>query len=408
MTTNPPLRLLIIDDNPLDRAEAKAALLKGSDRPYLFIEASTAEEGLRLCTQAPLPDCLVLDLGLPDAGELDVLRRLPRGDDQLLSFAVVVLTAAVERGLSQAALRAGAHDYVGKAWLGPQTLTQAVDNAIERLALARSMHAEREVADATRLRSVQLEAENRQMQEASRLKSQFLANMSHELRTPLNAIIGFSELLVSGTVKPDSPKQNEFLGHISRSSRDLLRLINDVLDLSKVEAGKLTFWPGPVDLCQLVDEVQLMFQQELQRKRQRFSTDIEPGLGPLVLDPLRLKQVLYNYLSNAIKFTAEGGQISLRARAEGEQQFRIEVEDNGIGIAATDLPRLFTQYQQLDAGYAKKQQGAGLGLALIRRLVQAQGGTVGVHSQPGLGSVFYLVLNRVYDMAAQGDSAKAV
>ena len=402
-----PLRLLLIDDNPLDRADAKAALLKGSNRPYLFIEASSAEEGLRLCALPPLPDCLVLDLGLPDAGELDVLRRLPRGADHLLLVPVVVLTGSDLQGLSVATLRAGAHDYVGKAWLGPQTLTQAVDNAIERLAMARRLHAERESAATARLRSVQLEAENRQMLEASRLKSQFLANMSHELRTPLNAIIGFAELLDSGTVKPDSPQQKVFLGHISRSGRELLRLINDVLDLSKVEAGKLVFMPQPVDLHLLLEEVRAMFKQELERKQLRFSADIEPGLGPLLLDPMRLKQVLYNYLSNAIKFTAEGGQISLRARGEGAEQLHIEIEDNGIGIAEADLPRLFTQYQQLDAGFAKKQQGAGLGLALIRRLVQAQGGTVGVRSQLGVGSVFYLVLNRMDAALSHAQSANA-
>ena len=160
------LRVLIVDDNRLDRAEAKAALLNGSNRPYQFTEAATAEEALRLCAVLPLPDCIVLDLGLPDADELGVLTRLPRDEDGLLRVPVVVLTGAVAHGLNQAALRAGANDYVGKAWLRPETLTQAVENAIERLALTRSLLAQRKLAEAARIRAVELEGENWQMQEA--------------------------------------------------------------------------------------------------------------------------------------------------------------------------------------------------------------------------------------------------
>ncbi len=390
------LRVLIVDDNPLDRAEAKAALLNGSSRGYLFIEAGSAEEGLRLCAQAPLPDCLVLDLGLPDAGELEVLTRLPRDEDQLPRVPVVVLTGAVEVGLNQAALRAGAHDYVGKAWLRPETLTQAVENAIERLAMARAMQAERHRADASRTRALLLEGENRQIQEANRLKSQFLANMSHELRTPLNAIIGFAELLHGGAVPPESPKHQTFLGHIGSSGRHLLRLIDDVLDLSKVEAGKFEFFPEPLELPLVVQETIDILQTQIQRKHLRFVTDIEPTLSHLVLDAARLKQVLYNYLSNAIKFTPEGGSITVRAHASGARHFRLEVEDTGAGIAAADLPRLFTAYQQLDAGVAKRHEGSGLGLALTRRLVELQQGSVGVRSTPGVGSVFHAVLNRMH------------
>ena len=390
------LRVLIVDDNPLDRAEAKAALLNGSSRRYVFIEASSAQEGLRLCTQSAPPDCVVLDLRLPDAGGLEVLRQLPRDADGLLRVPVVVLTGSVEPGLNQAVLRAGAQDYVEKAWLRPETLTQAVENSIQRLGMARTMQAQRRQADAARIRALTLEGENRQIQEASRLKSQFLANMSHELRTPLNAIIGFADLLHSGAVRPEAPEHQVFLGHIRTSGRHLLQLINNVLDLSKVEAGKFEFFPEPLNLPVLVAEVIEILHTDIQRNRLQVSTDFEPSLVGLVLDPVRLKQVLYNYLSNAIKFTPEGGRITVRARAQGAGHFRLEVEDTGIGIASTDLPRLFTEYQQLDAGYAKRYQGAGLGLALVRHLVQAQGGSVGVCSTPGSGSVFHLVLSRVH------------
>ena len=388
------MRLLIVDDNPLDRAEAKAALLNGSRRQYQFIEASSADEALRLCAHSPPPDCIVLDLGLPDAYEFEVLKRLPRDEDNLLTIPVVVLTAS--RGLNQAALRAGAQEYVGKAWLLPDTLTQAVENAVERHAMARALQVQRHLADAARLKRLELESENRQIQEANRLKSQFLANMSHELRTPLTAIIGFADLLQMRVVPPDAPQHDVFLGHIGTSGRHLLRLINDVLDLSKVESGKFEFFPVSFDLSTLVGEVQDILHTQIRHKHLRVVLDIEQSVRQLMLDPVRLKQVLYNYLSNAIKFTPEGGLITVRARASGARHFRMEVEDTGIGIATPDLPRLFSAYQQLDAGSSKQYGGSGLGLALTQRLVMAQGGSVGVRSTLDRGTVFHVVLNRTH------------
>ena len=254
----------------------------------------------------------------------------------------------------------------------------------------------RKLAEADARRMDAIETENRQIHEASRMKSQFLANMSHELRTPLNAVIGFADLLHAGFVKPDSPKHQEFLGLIGTSGRHLLQLINDVLDLSKVESGKFDFFPEAVDLPTVLKEVQDILHTASLRKNIVLVTEIDPAVAGLRLDPSRLKQVLYNYLSNAIKFTAEHGRVTVRAFAQGPDHFRLEVEDTGIGIAPADLPRLFTEFQQLDAGYSKQHQGTGLGLALTRRLVQAQGGSVGVRSTLGVGSVFYLVLNRVH------------
>ena len=241
-----------------------------------------------------------------------------------------------------------------------------------------------------------LEAENRQVQEASRLKSQFLANMSHELRTPLNAIIGFADILATGAVPQSSPKHQTFLGHIATSGRHLLQLINDVLDLSKVESGKFDFSPEPMRLAEVVQQVSNVLHPDLQRKRLSIETAVDPSVDELMLDPARLKQVLFNFLSNAVKFTGEGGLITVRALPQGPHHFRLQVEDTGIGIAEGDIDKLFVEFQQLDAGHDKQHQGTGLGLALTRRLVQAQGGTAGVTSVLGEGSVFYVVLNRAH------------
>jgi len=255
---------------------------------------------------------------------------------------------------------------------------------------------ERRFAEEARNKALLLEAENKQIQEANRLKSQFLANMSHELRTPLNAIIGFAELLHAGTVPPDSPKVHEFLGHISSSGRHLLQLINDVLDLSKVESGKFEFFPAALQLPTLIKEVCDILRTDFQRKKLHLSIDVDPQVADLQLDPARLKQALFNYLSNAIKFTPPGGTVSVRARPEGPERFRLDVEDSGIGISERDIPRLFSEFTQLDAGYDKTHPGTGLGLALTRRLIEAQGGQVGVRSVLGTGSVFHLVLNRIH------------
>jgi PAS domain S-box-containing protein len=237
------------------------------------------------------------------------------------------------------------------------------------------------------------------MREANRLKSEFLANMSHELRTPLNAIIGFTDLIHRAKAGPISEAQKEYLGDILSSSRHLLQLINDVLDLAKVEAGKLEFRPEVIDLPQIVAEVRDILRGMAAEKHIAVELQIDPAVTRVTLDPGKLKQVLYNYLSNAIKFTPDRGHVTVRACAEGAL-LRIDVEDTGIGIKAEDFDRLFVEFQQLDAGTAKRHAGTGLGLALTRRLVEAQGGKVAMRSTVGQGSTFTAYLPRV--MASGG------
>jgi PAS domain S-box-containing protein len=249
-------------------------------------------------------------------------------------------------------------------------------------------------AEQARQQSVWLAAENRRVQEGSRLKSLFLANMSHELRTPLNAVIGFADLLLMSQQAPDTPRQREWLQHIASSGRHLLNMINDVLDLSKIEAGKMDFHPEPVELPAVVADVMATVAVLAEQRGLQLRSAIAPELRGLVLDPARLKQVLLNYLSNAIKFTPTGGSVELRMRGEGPRLWRLEVEDTGIGIPADRIGHLFVEFQQLDDGLTKRHQGTGLGLALTRRLVEAQGGRVGAYSEPGKGSRFYAVLPR--------------
>jgi signal transduction histidine kinase len=244
------------------------------------------------------------------------------------------------------------------------------------------------------LRAVTLEAENRRVCETTRLKSEFHASMSHELRTPLNAIIGFAALMRKDRNGSLSPEYRGYMDDILTSARHLLELIDDVLDLAKVEAGKMELRPVTVDLTTLSREVADVVRALAAAKRLRIDVSVDPRARTVVTDPQRLKQILYNYLSNAIKFTAEGGQVSLRIGPEGEDRFRLDVQDTGIGIAPEHFNKLFVEFQQLDSSAAAKHRGTGLGLALTRQIVEAQGGRVEVQSAPGKGSTFSAVLPR--------------
>jgi signal transduction histidine kinase len=197
-----------------------------------------------------------------------------------------------------------------------------------------------------------------------------------------------------GRVGPVSAEHKEYLGDILTSSKHLLGLINDILDLAKVESGTIEFHPEPVDLRALIGEVRDAVRGLASNKRIPIGIEIDEAAAQLSTDPAKLKQVLYNYVSNALKFTPEAGRVTIHARPEGSDLIRIEVQDTGIGIRAEDQGRLFVEFQQLDASSTKKYQGTGLGLALTKRIVEAQGGEVGLRSVPNEGSVFFAILPR--------------
>jgi len=227
---------------------------------------------------------------------------------------------------------------------------------------------------------------NQRTESASLHKSAFLANMSHELRTPLNSINGFSDVLLTGIGGPLTQKQREYLADIRGSGDHLLALINDVLDLSKVEAGKMDLHPTEFDVRETVEGVHRSVAPLAQQKRQDLQ--LEPGDGGTVrLDQARFRQVLLNVLSNAVKYTPDGGQVTTSvSRRDGA--IIVAVRDTGVGIAAEDQARVFDDFARIESGYAQTQQGTGLGLALARRLVRLMGGDITVESRPGQGSTF--------------------
>jgi signal transduction histidine kinase/CHASE3 domain sensor protein len=253
---------------------------------------------------------------------------------------------------------------------------------------------ERLRSEAARMENMRLEEENRRVEEANRMKSEFLANMSHELRTPLNGIIGFSELLVDERPGPVNAKQKEYLNDVLNSSQHLLQLINDVLDLAKVEAGKFDFQPERFTMPEALEEVCAVVRGLANRKRIHLTAIAAPDLGPVTLDPHRFKQICYNLLSNAVKFTDPGGSVEIAASARDEETFEVMVTDTGIGIKPEDMERLFREFEQLDTGASRRFQGTGLGLALTKKLCNLQGGDISARSVYGKGSTFTAWLPR--------------
>jgi PAS domain S-box-containing protein len=267
--------------------------------------------------------------------------------------------------------------------------------------------------DMTELKRIEqtLQQKNVELEDASRMKSEFLANMSHELRTPLNAIIGFSEVLSDGLLGDMTDKQRKFIGDIFKSGKHLLSLINDILDLSKVEAGKMLLDLDPVDVSSLLRNSLSIVKGQAAARHVRLDMRAPDRLGFMNADARKVKQIVYNLLSNAVKFTAEGGDVILRAdrvsRADvgvltrtwpgrtfplAESEFseflRVTVIDNGIGISPEGLEHLFKPFSQVDSGLARKFEGTGLGLAMVKLLVDLHGGAVAVESAVGQGSCF--------------------
>nr|WP_305064771.1 PAS domain-containing sensor histidine kinase [Methanococcoides sp.] len=218
-------------------------------------------------------------------------------------------------------------------------------------------------------------------------KSKFLANMSHELRTPLNAVIGFSEMLMLGTFGTLNEKQTKYVDNITSSGKHLLDVINDILDLSKIEAGRMELQPKEFDVPSTIEEVNMLLASMAVKKRIDISTDLADNTIVIEADKTKFKQVLYNLLSNSLKFTPNNGTVVVSANVKDEMLY-VSVKDSGMGIAKEDIGAIFSPFRQLEEMSSKVQQGTGLGLTLVKRFVEMHGGEIWVDSEIGKGSTF--------------------
>ncbi len=363
---------------------------------YIFAHAPVPGTGLRVVTLLPLDlpaetrvfgalrNYLVLSailITLTGVGALFLATRLTRRLRMLTTVA-----EEIGAGNLDTPIETRGKDEIAR--LGGSFKTMAAQIKEDFLTL------EQKVADRTRdltLKSEELARANEDLIRMSKMKSDFLAKMSHELRTPLNSIIGFSDLVLSGSFGQITDKQRDALGRVVRNAKNLLQLINDILDLSKIEADRLTLKLGPVNLKVLVDSSIGNLEFKAVEKKISLRAEVDPAIPTLTSDEVRLLQILNNLLSNAVKFTLEGG-VTLTAKLVDRNRLTIAVRDTGIGMDAKDLANLFTEFYQADTSRTRKYEGTGLGLAITKRLVEAMGGTIAVESRLGEGSTFTVTL----------------
>ncbi len=273
-------------------------------------------------------------------------------------------------------------------------------------------------------RTRELEAANRELEKSNKLKSQFIANMSHELRTPLNSIIGFSETLIEMPVGRLNEKQERYIRNIHTSGKHLLQLINNILDLAKIEAGRLSLYCEGFLLRPVIEEAISIVEMLARKKNITIHHDIGEDIKAITADRVKFKQILYNLLSNAIKFTPERGDVYLTvdlvtpseglkfsSMGEGQRLLRVSVKDTGIGIRSEDMDRIFNEFEQADNSYTRRYEGTGIGLSLTKRLVEMHGGLIWVESRVGEGSIFSFVmplLERKKGTGAEEEADKTV
>ncbi|GAB1543266.1 hypothetical protein NUACC21_59400 [Scytonema sp. NUACC21] len=393
------LKVLVVDDDEVDRLAVRRALTKAGVQMELS-EVSDGQSAIATLSNSSY-DCVFLDYRLPDQDGLTLLQNLRLKE---IAVAVVVLTGQGDEQIAVELMKAGAIDYLSKSRISPEILSQVLRNAIRvqkaemQVALANKQL--RESNDLLIRQNQELEAQRQHIElqniklvEASRLKSQFLATMSHELRTPMNAIIGFSQLLLRPKCGELTSQQRDMVERIFNNGKHLLMLLNEVLDFSKLEAGKLDLKPEIFDLSQVVRATVEEMRSLAEEKNLSLLFKIESQNSIVFNDPTRVRQILTNLLSNAIKFT-ESGSIRVEVKELTENKMQLAVFDTGIGIDPVDIPQIFEAFRQVDQSTTRKYTGTGLGLPIIKALLQMMDGTISVESRLGEGSVFRIELPR--------------
>jgi signal transduction histidine kinase len=359
--------ILVVDDTP-DNLALMSNLLKDE---YKVKIASTGEKALQITLSDSPPDLILLDIMMPDIDGYEVCRRI-KFDANTMNIPVIFLTAKVEVEDEKKGLDLGAVDYITKP-ISPPIVMARVKSHL-----------------ALRAKNIELEMAKAVADKANLAKSEFLSSMSHELRSPLNAILGFAQLMDSES-PPPPPNQKESLTNILQAGWHLLKLINEILDLAKVESGQVPMSAEPVSLEEVMLECQNMISPQAQQRGIKLSLPTFENAQFVHADRTRLKQIIINLLSNAIKYNSVLGTVSISCNTSTQGRVRISVKDTGLGLSPEQVAQLFQPFNRLGRDVAG-EEGTGIGLVVAKRLVEMMGGFIGVESELGVGSTFWFEL----------------
>jgi signal transduction histidine kinase len=400
--------ILLIDDN-VSRLKSLAARLR--DMGHRVTTATKGKEAVALFSKQPF-NIVLADVKLPDVSGREILETTKELNPEV---AVIMMTDRASIKAAANAVEEGAYAYILKPEAvyelktlidralreqellirnrklvdGLQQSNKLISEANEKL--HKEINERKRMEQEIQNMNEQLELQNEELGKASRAKSDFLARMSHELRTPLNVIMGFAELMLDQVPGEVNEEQRQCLDDILTSSRHLLGLINEVLDLSKVEAGKVELRLKGIALSALVESVTSAMMAVISQRKQSLEVDLDEGLPPLQADEARLRQVFFNLLSNASKFTPDGGKIRIKALRK-DNFCQVTVSDKGIGIEKEDLKQIFEPFYQVDNPITRERKGTGLGLSLVKEIVEMHGGQIWAESEYGKGSDFIFTL----------------
>ncbi|MBU6508041.1 MAG: response regulator [Alphaproteobacteria bacterium] len=360
------LHILLMEDNPGDARLTRLLLEEASDFPFNLVHVTSFEQGMSALANGDF-DITLVDLSLGDSYGIDTVQSMRQ---RVPLMPMIVLSGLEDETMAVAALQEGAQDYLVKGQGDGNLIKRSIRYAMERNRVEAQLVETKNAAEA-----------------ASRAKTEFLANMSHELRTPLNAIIGFSEILKQEPLGPlGHPSYRDYVRDVYESGVHLLHIINDILDLSKIEVGKLTLSETPVDLREAIDSCMRIVRERADNGGIALVAELAPDLPTFNADERMVKQVLLNLLSNAIKFTPPGGSVRIIARVDDADGLIVQVVDTGIGIAAADIERALQPFEQIDSSLHRKYQGTGLGLPLARSMSELHGGRFAIESTVGQGT----------------------
>jgi signal transduction histidine kinase len=373
--------ILVIDD---DVATLKTLSVGLQDMGHKVAAVATGREALALLREQPF-NIVITDIKLPDIGGLEILETTKEFNPEV---AVIMMTDHANLETAASSIDEGAYAYIVK----PEAMSELktlINNALREQEL---LNRNWKLVESLQRSNKSLEKTNKALEQASRAKSDFMAKMSHELRTPLNVIIGFGELLLDQVPGEVNEEQRQCLDDILASGRHLLGLINEVLDLSKVESGKVALKLTNIALSKVVKSVRSAMMPVLAQKKQSLDVELEAGLPLVYADEARLRQVFFNLLSNSSKFTPDGGKLKIEAIRK-DNRCQVSVSDSGIGIRKKDQEQIFEPFYQVGNSMAEEEKkGTGLGLPLVKEIVERHGGRIWVESEYGSGSRFIFTI----------------